>query len=126
MKNRTSLVLMEQLIMVLIFSLCAALSLKAFSYSDRISLESKAVSEASLAVQTAAETIKRNNGTKDRVIYYDANWNETDEADYVYSVEIDVIESGIDNLGKANIKASDKNAVLFEIPVSWQEVEQNE
>lgn len=126
MKNRTTLLLMEQIIMVLIFALCAALCLKVFSYSDSVSLKTKASSEAALVLQTTAEKIKMDNGTDNKIIYYDVNWNETDEDSKVYQVEIKVLESEIKYLGKANLQASDKNGVLFELPVCWQEVADNE
>ena len=43
MKNRTSLVLMEQLVMVLVFALAAAVCLTVFAEADRISRETARV-----------------------------------------------------------------------------------
>ena len=58
MKSKAPLALMEQIVMLLVFALAAALCLQAFVKSDQISRESQARSNAALAVQNTAETIR--------------------------------------------------------------------
>ena len=58
MKNKSTLVLMEQMIMILVFALTAALCLKAFVQADRISLKTERQTQASFLAQNAAETMK--------------------------------------------------------------------
>ncbi len=58
MKNKTSLLLMEQLVMILVFALCAALCLQCFVAADRISRETGLRDEAVLLAQNAAESLK--------------------------------------------------------------------
>ena len=58
MKNKTSLLLMEQLVMILVFALCAALCLQCFMAADRISRETGLRDEAVLLAQNTAESLK--------------------------------------------------------------------
>ena len=58
MKNKTSLFLMEQLVMILVFALCAALCLECFITADRISKETSLRDEAVLLAQNTAECLK--------------------------------------------------------------------
>ncbi len=58
MKSKASLVLMELLVMILVFSLCAALCLQAFVGADRISRETARQDEAVLLAQNTAEALK--------------------------------------------------------------------
>ncbi len=62
MRSKTPLALMELVIMILIFSLAAALCLKAFLWSDSLSAASETRDKAVIQVQTAAETIKACSG----------------------------------------------------------------
>lgn len=65
MKSKTPLALIELVIMILIFSLTAALCLRAFVWSDQISSQSAVRDQAVIQVQTAAETIKACSGNLD-------------------------------------------------------------
>lgn len=58
MKHRASLTLMEQLIMVLIFALAAAVCLGIFAKADAISRETARKEEAVVLAQNAAELLK--------------------------------------------------------------------
>ena len=52
MRSKTPLALMEQVIMVLVFALAAALCLRAFVLSDRISRDCEERDRAIMAAQT--------------------------------------------------------------------------
>ena len=54
MKNKGSLVLMEQLLMVLVFAIAAAFCLQAFALSQKISRQFTQTDRASAAAQSAA------------------------------------------------------------------------
>lgn len=58
MKNKTSLLLMEQLVMILVFALCAALCLQCFVAADGISRETGLRDEALILAQNTAESLK--------------------------------------------------------------------
>ena len=58
MKNKTTLLLMELLLMVLVFALASAICLKVFVRSHEISEQTQNRSRAVLAAQNAAEAVK--------------------------------------------------------------------
>ena len=59
MKSKAPLVLMEQLIMVLVFALAAALCLQTFVLSEQISKKTKAGNRATIEAQNVAESMER-------------------------------------------------------------------
>ena len=62
MKSKAPLPLMEQLIMVLVFALTAALCLQGFSLADRFSNHQEAQAKAVVMAQNAAEMLKYTHG----------------------------------------------------------------
>ncbi len=62
MRSKAPLTLMEQMVMLLVFALAAALCLQAFVKSDQISLKSQAKGNAALAAQNTAEYIRSSGG----------------------------------------------------------------
>lgn len=58
MKNKASLALMEQLVILLVFALCAALCLQAFVAADGIARENQARDQALILAQNTAESLK--------------------------------------------------------------------
>ena len=58
MKSKAPLVMMEQIVMVLIFALAAALCLQTFVLSGKISKETELGNEAVIEAQNAAERMK--------------------------------------------------------------------
>ena len=90
MKNKSPLALMEQLLMLMVFAIAAALCLQIFAISGRISRSIETRDNAMTVVQNAAESLKISNGNLAAhasifggthsegswEIYYDANWEE--------------------------------------------------
>lgn len=121
MKSKAPLALMEQMVMLLVFALAAALCLQAFVKSDEISLKSQAKSNAALAAQNTAEIIRHSGGSLEYAlmeladtqegkyleeadnadikltIFYDGEWNPTEgQGDYLLTVQgIPVKEDGL-------------------------------
>ena len=58
MKSKAPLMLMEQMVMLLVFALAAALCLQAFVKADEISRRAEARDRAVILCQTVAEEIK--------------------------------------------------------------------
>lgn len=148
MRQKGSLVLMEQLIMVLVFALAAALCLQAFVLADRISADNAARDRAMLKAQSVAEEIKSCHGDGVRAaellggiweaapegasyggnwhISYDDQWAVTD-GDAVYTA-VATATSQKPYLGKAIVLVYDRDGgVLADLTVQWQtEVSGNE
>lgn len=144
MRSKTPLALMEQLTMVLVFALAAAMCLQVFSLSDRLSRKNEAVSQAALQSQNTAELLKSSGGAWEQVLKenawekrgdgwylcYDKDWKTAAaEDDWSYRMEIRETETGVSGLQRVEIQImgaglgeNGGDAVLFQIPAAWQEV----
>lgn len=117
MKNKTSLVLMEQLVMVLVFALAAALCLGVFVEADRISRETACRDEAVLMAQNAAEILKATSGDTDRAMMA----LPPDAAAEGYRLEMEGMDSGSSFMGKMEIRVYLEEKLLFSLCTGWQE-----
>ena len=126
MKNRTSLVLMELLVMVLVFALAAAMCVRVFVRSDQVSREIGRRDMAVTLAQNGAETIKICRGdmqqaaqllegehTRDACVAYPLEG---------YRLEISRLGSDISGLGRALVTVWWDGEELFSLPAAWQEV----
>ena len=145
MRNKSSLTLLEIIIMVMVFALAAALCLRAFVYSKKLSAQDKIRVLAERQVQTAAEVIKAAKGDANIAaamlsgmgqegnvftldngfeLLYDQDWKPHPAVSgyhYHYAVRITVSKDGC--LGKAVITALDSTgAELYSLVSSWQEL----
>ena len=120
MRSKTPLVLMEQLVMVLVFAMAAAICLQVFGLSDRLSKENEARAEAALLAQNTAEELKSSYG--EALL----DWEEVDGRYFMeeegYRVQVQAAETEISGLRKVELQVLQEEEVLFEIPVAWQEV----
>ena len=136
MKRNASLVLMELVIMLLVFSLAAALCLQAFLWADSQSRKSSSEDSALIRIQNAAEVLKHHGGdfalaAQDCggrfdgacwIISYDESWNLTDR-EPVYQLRAEPEPGETAYLGQAKLAVRDpEGAVLAELTVCWQEV----
>ena len=147
MRSKAPLALMEQMVMLLVFALAAALCLQAFVKSDALSERSEARDQAVVLCQNAAEAIKHTGdveaglalacgaepGQRDGFGYfvgYDENWDiiscDGRPQSSSYTLRAMELDSGVDGLGKANVEAFVWNdgtmESLFALEVAWQEV----
>lgn len=135
MKNKAPLALMEQLIMLVVFALAAAVCLRVFVLSDRMSEQCSDRDYSVVAVQNAAETLKLcsgdlqacaalGGGTAHEDVWeigYDARWEQvaTQEAEYLLSA---VLRQEQPMLGSARVSvATAQGEQLFALQVCWQE-----
>ena len=111
MHKKTTLSMMELLMMVLVFSLCAALSMQAFATSHRISQTQHQRETAAILAQNEAESIKANGGA------HEAYTREENG----FSISVTPMETSLPTLGKAEITVSSEST-SFSLNISWQEV----
>ena len=136
MRNKAPLALMEQLMMVLVFALAAALCLQVFIFSDRSSRRKEAVNRAVLEAQNAAEELKSVHGdfTRAAELYggsydgrtwdwsYDENWKKDNGT--AYHLLVLPADGGPMLLGSAEVTVyTAEGDVLVSLPVAWQEVD---
>jgi hypothetical protein len=138
---------MEQVIMVLVFALAAALCLRVFAFADRMSARNAAIDRAVIVCQTAAEVLKTQGGDMAHAqfaaaellggrveqgmwyVLYNEDWEEVaDWTDAAYSLHAQGVPTDVEGLWRAEIwvdSCGDSEEILFSIPVAWQEVNGN-
>lgn len=112
MRSKTSLILMELLVMVLVFALCAALCLQIFVRAEEISLETARRDEALVLAQNAAELLRSGDAAEDVAHALSGD----------YLVQIDPVQTEIAGLQKARITVLFEDIPLFTLVTGWQEV----
>lgn len=136
MRSKTPLVLMEQMIMLLVFALAAALCLQAFVKSDQLSQASEAQDRALQAAQNAAEVVRACGGDMERAaslleaqhhdgdslqIDYDASWRLAEDT-MRYTLGVALQTGSVPGLGQAQIWVRDESGEeeLLRFDVAWQ------
>ncbi len=135
--SKPPLILMEQMVMVLVFALAAALCLQAFVKSDNISKKSEQRDHALLCAQNAMEVVRACRGDMNEaaellgaqypgedklMIDYDTDWNPAGDT-MRYTLGAVTLTSGVDGLGMAEIWVRDEleDRELLRMDVAWQE-----
>ena len=134
MRNKAFLPLMEQILMIAVFAIAAAVCLSAFAAGNRISRERSALDEAVLLAQNTCELMKHAEGDMEKaaeltggtwkgnelLIYFDANGDKTDADGAVYLVKACRSEpdSGV---GQAEVTVTAGETELYSVSVAWQE-----
>ena len=126
MKNKSPLMLMEQILMVLVFSLAAAFCLRAFILSETLSVRNQLESDAALLAQNAVETLKGCGGDFEEAAallggHCDGeSWTMSEDG---FTLTVKREESAVAGLGKAQVDvASAEGEHLFALTAAWQEV----
>lgn len=137
MRSKAPLILMEQMVMLLVFALAAALCLQAFVQSDRLSKESAARDRAITLCQNAAELVRHGGGDlaaaaeklggvctgEELCAGYDKDWTASDVQSCTYRLTVRPVDSGVEGLGRARISVVEEASEnrLFELETAWQE-----
>ena len=135
MRSRAPLSVLEQLIMLLIFALAAAVCLRAFAWADTASGHSADCDRALTEAQSAASVIRQTRGDVAAaaelwggsvregcwVIGYDEDWNRTDAGGTV-CLRVTPTDTPSALLGRAAVSVEKDGAWLAALDVMWQEV----
>ncbi len=137
-RSKVPLVLMEQLVMLLVFALAAAVCLRIFVFADRTSRQVQDRDRASELVQNAAQVLRHTAGDFPQAaellearhwddngltMDYDNEWAATGE-DPRYTLRASRVSSDSSLLGKAQVWCRDEaeDRELFRLEIAWQEV----
>lgn len=146
-REKAPLVLMEQLAMLLVFALAAAVCLRLFVASDQLSRQLQDQDNAAALCQSTAEALRHNGGdipaALSEVSGADAGQREgfgyfvsygPDWSEFVpngirsasYTLRARALDSGVPGLGKAEVEAyrwqNGEMQSLFRLETAWQEV----
>lgn len=124
MKSKAPLVMMEQLIMLLVFALAAALCLRAFVLADGQAEKAALRDRAMLEVQQAAETIKYCRGDMIKaaeILGCTAAENQLKAECEGFELYAERTGSDWEPLGRARVWAEDGSGErLIELELAWQ------
>ena len=136
-KSKAPLVLMEQVIMLAVFMVAAAVCTLTFTKAKLLSVHLVDRDRAVTLCQTVAETVKAVDGEllsaaeflgavateEELLLYLDRDWNAVAEEEAVYKLQLICLESTL-YLTKSEIIVTtvSDGETLFSLPVSWQEV----
>ena len=134
-KSKAPLVMLEQMVMLLVFALAAALCLQAFVKSDAASRESEARDRAVNLCQSVAEVLRTNGGDADGainqvlgehpVLPLPLKADMTPAAaveETAYYLEVVPLNDGIPGLAGALVRIATPDwAEFFSLDVMWQE-----
>lgn len=127
MKNRTTMVLMEQLVMLLVLAMAAAVCLQLFVAADKISNATRQQDSAVLLAQSGAEVIKAQKGDLEKTAQMlggitDGSTVTVDEE--ALRLEITLLPKEERFLGKASlqVRQTQTDSVIFSLTTGWQEV----
>ena len=132
---KATLVLMEQVILLLVFAAAAVLCLQAFVWADVQSQAMVDADQALIQAQSAAEVLKACNGDfaaaaalwggrwdgQNWTISFDQNWVQNPEG-AMFVLHISACDSGLAYLGKARAEVWKGANLLAGLDVCWQEV----
>lgn len=137
MRSKTPLALMEQVIMVLVFALAAALCLRAFVLADTTSRACEERDRAVMAAETVAEAIKLCRGdyaeaehmaeaALENVDVVFLHSDHTEEIPGALIIIITPMVSDTELLGIAEVSAKNADGeTILSLTVAWQEVSGN-
>ncbi len=131
-RSRSHLFLMELVVAILFFALCAGICMRVFARASIDLRESERLLASVSNAENAAELYKHYKGDLDLVarvtggnvagdiltVYYDESWNRCASCSCVFVMT--VIKSGYSELGKAKITVfeHESNRKIFELTVS--------
>lgn len=134
-RSKNPLALMEQVIMILVFALAAAICVRAFVVARNKSVYAERRDHASLLCQSVANEMKGNYGeismlsdswkfvedADGYVMYFDENWKASGKEQGYFMLRIRNISRN-EYLGKALVLLETKNKdEVFSLTVAWQE-----
>lgn len=124
-RSKAPLALMEQIIMILVFALTAAVCLQAFVYSNNLSEEGDKENMAASHAQEVVETCKMYSGDLDQV-QLKLSGERTENGIRVFyeedhmTVVLEITEQS-DWLGRAKVSVQDeKDQEIFSVDTAWQ------
>lgn len=136
MKNKAPLTMIEQVIMLLVFALAAALCLQAFTAANQSSKAYAARDRAATQAQSTAEALKHTGGDYEEAaqlmggflrdgsltVCYDENWQLSDAPEITYVVTAPPADASQPFLAQTTVTVYDdaEQETLFSLPVSWQ------
>ena len=134
MKNKSIVVMIEHIVMLLVFTLAATICIRMFVRSERLSRKYEATDHAVIVAQNAAEVLKNGGlqtfakeenvlqtGENTQMVCYDKNWKVTDRETAEFLLTVELLPEENEFLFRGEVVISEvKGAELFRLPVAGQ------
>ncbi|MCL1819819.1 MAG: hypothetical protein FWG36_04075 [Oscillospiraceae bacterium] len=130
-RSKASLFLLEQLIVILVFALCAAACVRVFVFSYTTANNTRDTSNALLIAESAAEAFKFTGGDIGRTtsilsgaagsgeIHYDGDWKPSAKSEAVYSLVFSQLENdGTVKKCKVNVSRAEDDELLITLDIA--------
>lgn len=125
MSRRASLTLMELLVMVLVFSLAAAVCLRSFAAAAVTARETERQTRAALLAQNGAEVVKAAAGNLEEAAQA-LGAEASEDSLQLQQEELNLIitreDSGRRGLGRGRVQVEAGGKPVVSFPICWQEV----
>ena len=131
MKSKSTLVMIEHIVMLLVFVLATTVCVRMFVTSDRLSRKYEATDRAVLVAQNTAECIKENGatvffakeaeeptGAYTRTLFYDKDWTATEEADAEFIETVTCVAEDRFLFRAEIVISTAEGTELFRLPVA--------
>lgn len=124
MKSKASVLLMEQLVMILVFALAAVLCLQVFVYADWTSREMEIRDRAVALAQNGAEILKTCGNLEEAAELLGGTVREgaLTAAREALTLKICRTATTVPGLARAEVRVADGEDIIFTLTVAWQEV----
>lgn len=125
MKNKAPLALIEQVIMLLVLAVAAAICLQVFLQAHQITQESHAHDLSLEQMQNTAEALQSTGGDLNKTAALVGGTVENGRLTVAaegYTITLEEKDSGQPLLGMAELTATQDGKVLSQMAVCWQEV----
>ena len=133
MRNRSFLLLMEQICMIAVFAVAAAICLRGFASANKISQERNTLDSSVALAQDTCEILKHTKGDiktaaqilgghiKESVlfVYYDQDKKTTDPTAAVYVVKASP-KTLDEDLGASVVEVYSDDRLIYDLTVAWQ------
>lgn len=115
--SKSAIFLFELMVIILIFTLAAAVCTQIFASSYKMSQESRALTMGSINAQSMAEHFKSTGEAQDDM-YFDEDWVQTTEANAYFTVKFED-KGGTEKVKSADVSvySVDENEAVFSLQV---------
>jgi len=126
-RSKSSLLLIEQIIVIAIFAVCAAVCINIIARAYLMTEDAVNTRYALAVAESAAESFKAFDGDTDRVFdlvgtYFDDNWRRTNPQNASFVLRVNPIDEGNIVLGEILIQKISDASTLVELEVATRRV----
>jgi Tfp pilus assembly protein PilE len=114
--SKTAIFLFELMVVILVFSIAAAICSNIFAKAYNFSTDSKALTMAVIKAESAAEAFKVGAYNGDAQ-YFDEDWKTSTEDKAVYAIRSETAQEGALDVCRITVTNDDKEQLIYDLEV---------